>query len=159
MSGMKNAKSYAEEGLEEVSSESSQAEVNVGTTNKEPSGEEGEFQQVGGLEPVAFYYRTSAPKKPTKSAYRIIENGQTITGTYERQFTSGKYGNPTYLIRLDSGELSGLSGTGSLNKAMERLAEGSKVKITYNGMKTIAGGKWEGNDAHTFTVLGNKLRQ
>src|ERR1700678_1680162 len=130
-----NAKSYAEEGLEDVSSETTQATTNI--SNAAAGNDDDEFQQVGGLEPVAFYYRTSAPKKPGKSAFKIIEKGQTITGTYERAFTSGKYNNPTYLIRLETGELAGLGGAGSLTKAMERLAEGSKVKITYEGMREI----------------------
>jgi hypothetical protein len=155
------AKSYAEEGLEQVAHEQAQAEANVGSNDNNTNGgkEEEEFQQVGGLEPIAFYYRTSAPKKAPKQPYKVLEKGQTITGTYERSFKTGKFKNATYVIRLEDGSLSGISGTGSLTKAMDKLAEGSRVKITYDGMRPIAGGEWEGTDAHVFTVFGNKLRQ
>jgi hypothetical protein len=148
-------KSFAEQGLEDISNETAAAEQAVAYTEA-PT--EGEFVQVGGLEPVKYFYRTSAPKKPTKSAYKIIEKGQTIEGTYERSFVGGKFKNPTYLVRLPNGDLIGLPGAGSLYKAMSKLAEGSKVKITYNGMEAIKSGEWEGTEAHVFTVLGNKLK-
>lgn len=151
-------KSYAEEGLEGVQEVAAEAEA-MAAISTEPSQDDGEFQQVGGLEPVAFFYRTSAPKKPTKSPFKILEKGQTIEGVYERSFTTGKYKNPTYLIRVAStGELVGLPGAGSLSNAMDKLVEGSKVKITYGGMTTIKGGEWEGNEAHNYTVFGNKLK-
>lgn len=152
-----NRKSYAEEGLEDIQSESAAAEGAVGYT--EASGdEEGEFVQVGGLEPIKFFYRMNAPKKPSKHAYKILEKGATVTGTYERTFNNGKYKNNTFVIRNNEGELVGLPGTGSLTRSMDKLAIGSKVKITYNGVETIKSGEWAGNDAHAFTVLGNKLK-
>lgn len=157
MSKANTRKSYAEEGLEGVQAEASAAEallpIDTGGGN-----DEGELQQIGGLEPVTFYYRTSAPKKPTKSSYRVISKGDTINGQYIKSFISGKYKNTTYLVRQESGELVGLPNAGSLNKAMAKLAEGSKVKITYNGMEAIKGGEWAGSDAHSFTVFGNKLK-
>jgi len=156
MSKTTNKKSYAEEGLEEVINESTAAEAALNATATNDDDNDGNFVQVSGLEPVAYFYRTSAPKKPTKSAYKILEKGQTIQGTYERSFISGKFKNATYLIRLADGTLVGLPSAGSLTKAMARLAEGSKVKITYDGMQTIKGGEWEGQDAHVFTVFGNK---
>lgn len=152
----KTIKSYAEQGLEDVTNEAQTAEASLAYTA--PGTEDGDFVQVGGLEPVKYFYRTSAPKKPTKSPFKVIEKGETITGTYERSFNSGKFKNATYLVRLENGDLVGLPGAGSLTKAMGKLAEGSKVKITYNGMQAIKGGEWEGTDAHIFTVLGNKLR-
>lgn len=151
-----NTRSYAEEGLEEVSNENAAAEAALVSTD---TSIDGEFVQVGGLEPVKYFYRTSAPKKPTKSPFKIIEKGQTITGKYERSFISGKFKNATYLVRLDNGDLIGLPGAGSLSKAMAKLAEGSKVKVTYQGMEAIKSGEWEGTDAHVFTVFGSKLKQ
>lgn len=148
-------KSYAEQGLEEVANDTAAAEAVV---NASINTDDGEFQQVGGNEPVAFFYRTSAPKKPTKSPYKVIEKGETIIGTYERSFVGGKFGNTTYIVRIANGTLIGLPGAGSLNKAMAKLAEGSKVKVTYDGMKPIKGGQWEGTDAHVFTVFGSKLK-
>lgn len=151
------AKSYAEEGLEDVSSELAQAEANIGEASAAPT-ESDEFVQVGGNEPIAYYLRTSAPKKALKNPYKVIAKGETFTGTYVRSFTGGKFNNTTYLIRNDKGELVGLPSSGSLSKGMSKLAEGSKVKITYNGMQPIKGGQWEGTDAHLFTVFGNKLK-
>lgn len=157
-----NAKSYAEEGLEDIQQYSEEAEGLVavdGTTNGD---DEGELQQIGGVEPVAFFYRTSAPKKATKSPFRVIVKGETIIGRYERSFTGGKFNNTTFLVRLSEGEnagkLIGLPGAGSLTKSMSKLAEGSKVKVTYEGMRPIKNGQWEGTDAHVFTVFGNKLK-
>lgn len=150
-------RSYAEEGLEEIQSDTAAAEAAV-ASNTNNNSDDGELIQVGGLEPVAYFYRTSAPKKPTKSPFKVIEKGEVITGTYERSFTSGKFKNPTYIVRLADGSLIGLPSSGSLQKAMSKLAEGSKVKITYEGMKPIKGGEWEGTDAHVFIVFGNKLK-
>jgi hypothetical protein len=149
-------KSYAEEGLEDVQNEFNAAETALQETNNGTNEEE--FVQVGGLEPVAFYYRTSAPKKPTKSAFKIINKGQTINGTYERAFKGGKFNNTTYLIR-ENGQLVGLPGAAGLSRAMDKLEIGSKVQITYNGMEEIKSGEWAGRDAHTFIVRGNKLKQ
>jgi hypothetical protein len=151
-------RTFAEEGLEEVQQEAANAPTETPTTYNNTSGESDEFVQVGGLEPVAFFYRTNAPKKPTKSPFKVIEKGQTIIGTYERSFISGKFGNPTFLVRLSDKTLVGLPGAGSLTKAMSKLAEGSKVKIVYNGMQPIKSGQWEGSDAHLFTVFGSKLK-
>lgn len=153
-------KSYAEEGLEAVQQETGTAEALINTSSPTGygEGEEGELQQVGGLEPVAFFFRTSAPKKTPKSPFKVLESGQVIEGTFERSFISGKYQNPTYIIRLTDGTLAGLASTGSLKKGMSKLAEGSKVKIVYNGMQVIKSGQWEGSDAHNFIVYGNKLK-
>jgi hypothetical protein len=148
-------KSYAEQGLEDVQSEAAMIEV---PADAAAANDDGEFQQVGGLEPVAYFYRFTAPKKTPKNPFKILEPGQTIVGVYERFFTSGKFENNTYLIRLPSGELVGIPGAGSLAKAMNKLAFGSKVKITYRGMSEIKGGEWAGTNAHNFTVLGNKLK-
>ena len=153
------AKSFAAEGLEAVQNEIAQAEAELQAVAEgvEP---EGELVEVGGLEPVSFFYRYSAPKpgKTPKQAWKILEPNTTIEGVYERSFTTGKYKNPTFLIRTNAGELVGLPGAGTLNKRMEKLAEGSKVRITYTGMKTIEKGEWAGNDSHQFNVLGNKFR-
>ncbi len=151
--------SYAEEGLEAVNADTAQAEAAL-TNTADNSGSDEELQQVGGLEPVAFFYRTSAPKNPgkTKSAYKVLAKGDEITGTYERAFVNGKYKNPTYIIRNTEGQLVGLSGTGSLNRAMDKLEVGSKLKITYGGMSAIKSGEWAGSDAHNFTVFGNKFK-
>jgi hypothetical protein len=150
-------KSYAEQGLEDIKQEATEVEAEMAEVEASSSDDEG-FQQVGGLEPVAFFYRFTAPKKTPKNPFKILEVGQTIQGVYERFFTSGKFENNTYLIRIPSGELIGLPGAGSLQKAMDKLEFGSKVKITYNGMSEIKGGEWAGTNAHNFTVLGNKLK-
>lgn len=154
---MTKNKSYAEAGLEEVSNETEAAEKALGPINSNTASEE-EFVQVGGLEPIKYFYRFSAPKKPSKSPFKILEKGQTIEGTYERQFITGKYENATYVVRLQNGDLVGLPGTGSFTKSMDKLAEGSKVKITYKGLEAIKSGQWAGSEAHAFIVLGNKLK-
>jgi hypothetical protein len=151
-------KTYAEEGLEEVTNEAAAAEAAIGAATAYSSSDGEEFVQVGGSEPVKFFYRFQAPKKPTNSPYQILEKDTTLTGIYERSFAAGKYENLTYVIRLDNGDLVGIPGTGSLTKAMDKLATGSKVKITYKGMESIKGGQWAGSEAHSFIVLGNKLK-
>lgn len=154
-----NTKSFAEQGLEEVQAGAAEAEQFVDASDASgDNNSEDDFQQVGGLEPVAFYYRTSAPKKGNKSPFKIIEAGQTITGTYEKSFTGGKFDNTTFLIRTEAGELAGLPSCSSITRAFDKLVQGSKVKVTYNGMQTIKGGQWEGQDAHDYTVFGNKLK-
>lgn len=150
-------KSYAEQGLEAVQAETAAAEALVPVSTDTVDGED-DFKQVGGVEPVAYFYRFTAPKKETKNPFKILEKGQTVIGVYERAFTSGKFENQTYLIRLPTGELVGFPGTGSLSRAMDKLQEGSKVKITYEGMGEIKSGQWAGSNAHNFTVLGNKLK-
>lgn len=156
MSKTGTKQTFAEQGLEDIQADASAAEafVNVASSNDD----DGEFQQVGGLEPVAYFLRMNAPKKPTKSEYKIIAKDETITGTYERSFKGGKFNNTTFLVRLGTGELIGLPSCTAIASAMNKLAVGSKVKITYKGMETIKGGEWEGNDAHAFLVLGNKLK-
>src|SRR6185312_7399150 len=156
-------KSYAEEGLEDIQQYSAEAEENVGSTETAPTNED-EFFQVGGVEPVEFFYRLNAPKKPTTSPWKILEKGKTITGTYERSFVNkaskfNKGGSRiTYLVRGEDGKLFGLPNAGSLDKGMAQLAEGSKVKITYQGMAPMKAGEFAGTDAHTFIVLGNKRK-
>lgn len=155
-------KSFAEEGLEANQAEMSRVEeyivIQKGATTQ--GEDEGEYQQVGGLEPAAFFYRFNAPKKQPKQPFKILEKGQTITGTYVRTFIGGKFSNATHYLRLgDTGELVGLPGSGRLNKALGKVVEGSKVKIIYNGMETIAKGDWEGQDAHTFVVFAKQLKQ
>ena len=147
-------KSYAEAGLEDVQAEA----ANIPVDATEPVEQEEDFQQVGGLEPIAFYYRLSAPKKQPKQPYKILEPGQTITGTYERSFTTGKFNNPTYVIRGEDGQLFALGSTGGLKRAFDKLAEGSKVKVTYQGMGTIKNGQWAGNESHNFIVFGSRLK-
>lgn len=159
MSKTNTKKSFAEEGLEAVQEVTTEAEANVAVTADNTS-DDGELQQVGGLEPVAYFYRFSAPKpgKAPKQPFKILEKGTTIEGRYERSFVSGKFKNPTYLIRLTTGELVGVPSSGRFNKSFSKIAEGSKVKITYNGMGTIKQGEWEGSDAHDFTVFASKLK-
>lgn len=158
MSKNKNT-SYAEEGLEAVNADAAAAEAAIAPAQADAAAEDnGELQQVNGLEPIAFYYRTSAPKKPTKAPFKILEKGSTIEGVYEKAFVSGKFKNPTYIIRNTEGVRVGISGAGSLRRAMDKLAEGSKVKITYGGMSTIKNGEWAGSDAHNFLVFGSKFK-
>lgn len=152
-----NTKTFAEAGLEEVNELAAAAEADLKVVDT-TTDDEDEFQQVGGLEPVAAFFRLNAPKKQPKHPYKIFEKGQTITGTYERSFEAGKFKNKTYLVRFDDGKLYGMPSCTAITRAFEKLQETSKVKVTYVGMETIKGGEWAGNDAHTFIVLGNKLK-
>ena len=157
MNKSNKARSFAEEGLEGVQNENNEAEALVPVSGEAPAESE-DLQQVGGLEPIAFFYRFSAPKKEPKNPYKVFGKGEVVTGRYERSFVSGKFNNPTYIIRLADNSLVGLPGTGSLKRSMDKLAEGSKVQITYQGMGTIKGGQWAGSDAHNFIVFGSKLK-
>jgi hypothetical protein len=166
------AKSFAEEGLEETQKEAAEVEAtmtNLTALSTDTVEEEDELVQIGGLEPIALFFRTKAPKKATTAPFKVLEKGDTISGTYERSFIAGKFNNPTHLIRMAkdaapvagtevAGKLVGIAGTGSLNRAIDKLLAGSKVKIVYEGMSTIKNGKWEGQDAHNFTAFGNKLK-
>ena len=148
------AKSYAEEGLEAVTEETATAEANVATNDSD------ELVEVGGLEPVAYFLRFNPPKGKVKSPFKIIAKGDIIEGTYERSFvTKGKYGEKTtYLVRIANGTLIGLPTAGKLDKGMQKLAEGSRLKIHYDGMAEIKNGQWAGSDSHVFRVFGNKRR-
>lgn len=150
------AKSYAEEGLEAVTEDTAAAEANVSSNAIET----GEMVEIGGLEPLAYFYRFNAPKNGSKSPFKIIEKGTVIEGTYERSFiTKGKYGEKTtYVVKLNDGKLVGLPSAGKLEKQFAKLAEGSKVKVIYDGMDVIKGGQWAGSDSHVFRTFGNKLK-
>lgn len=148
---------YAEAGLEDIKQEAAEVEAGMVETSG-GSDSEDDLQQVGGLEPVDLFYRMKPPKTAPKNPFKVFEKGETITGVYERSFISGKYKRSTYIIRLVDGRLIGLPGTGSLARGMDKLAEGSKVKIIYQGVGTIKGGEWAGNDAYNFVVYGNKLK-
>lgn len=177
------AKSFAEEGLEETQKEAAEVEATMqnltDTAADVDSDDDGEMVQLGGLEPIVLFFHTKAPKNTPKVPFKILEKGSTITGTYERSFIAGKYKNPTYVIRMSkdaapvagvevAGKLVGIGGTGNhdprkgrltgLNGQIAKLQEGSKIKITYEGMSTMKGGEWAGNDAHNFTAFGNKLK-
>lgn len=156
------APSFAEEGLEDIQSFAEEAEQYVPIDSNADTGSEDEFVQVGGNEPISFFFRFTAPKKPTKSEFKILEKGTTLEGVYERSFTGGKFNNTTYIVRLSSGEhtgkLVGLPSAGQLSKAMAKVAEGSDVRITYTGVSEIKNGKWAGSDSHTFVTLARKRK-
>lgn len=154
------ARSFAEEGLEAVNEEAPAAEAALPASGT-PVGadEEEELVQVGGLEPVEFFYRFNAPKKTPKNPYKVLTTGETIEGTFVRTFVSGKFKNGTHLIRLkETGKLVGFPGSGSIDKAMSKVAEGARIKIRYDGMSEIKQGQWKGSNAHNATVLASKLK-
>ena len=160
VTSINKGKSFAEEGLEDVLAEASQAEASIPAGEQAAQGAddgEGELQQVSGREPIALYYRTSVPKKAPKTPYKVLAKGDTLLGRYEKKFVNEKYGQTTYIIRTENG-LVGINAPSSLKRGMEKLAEGSKVKIIYEGMGTMKSGAFAGRDAHNFTVFGNKFK-
>src|ERR1700731_5031884 len=104
------AKTYAEAGLEETNQYSAEAEASIAPANGNTNQEQGEFVQVAGTEPVAYYFRHTAPKKTPKNPFKILEKGQTLQGVYVRSYSTGKFNNPTHLVRLSTGELVGVPG-------------------------------------------------
>lgn len=57
-----------------------------------------------------------------------------------------------YKILADDGTLTIVNGGGNLGWQMKEIEAGNAVRITYNGMKTIAKGKMAGKDSHDFKV-------
>ena|ERR1700677_1078293 len=134
---MSKVKSYAEEGLESI-----QANATA------------DWKKVGGsgeLEPIALYYRTSAPKKPGSTAIKVLSKGDTIIGTYEGSFTAenSKYKTPTHKVRVD-GKLHAFGGSTLLNNGFKEATIGKGVKIVYGG---TAPNKRGGNDTQLFSVF------
>lgn len=157
MSTNKANKSFAEEGLEDLTSDANELLSQVPPSSNLIE-DEGELQQVGGLEPVSLFYRLTPPKTPPKSPTQVISKGFELKGVYERSFISGKMKKPTFLIRNGEGKLVGIGGAGSLEKSLLKVAEGSRVHIIYDGTEIIKGGDWAGNSAHAFRVFAAKLK-
>jgi hypothetical protein len=160
------AKSFAEEGLEQITEDTAQAESMVPVNAAPVAEDDGELVQIGGLEPVAYFCQFKPPKpgKTPKQPIRVLVKGDVIEGRLERSFITGKFKNPTYLIRLTTGELVGFPSVGgkdsprSFRSLMDKVAEGSKVKIIYEGMSPMKSGQYEGNDAHNITLFASKLK-
>ena len=153
------ARSYAEEGLEDIQNVLPQAEELVQVSGGLEAEEE--MQVVGGLEPITAFYQLKTPTKPGKTPVVIFEKGKTLKGTYERKLEreartrdGRKFTSTTYLIRHDSdGKLYGYSGPG-LRRGLEALDFGSKVHTTYLGSQE---GR-DGNFYENFLILGNKKK-
>lgn len=167
-------KTFAEEGLEEIQENSNEAETNL--TDVIAQVGEGEWEDLSALEPVAFYYRTTTPRKVTSSSkpFKILESGQSFTGVYTHKHVGGKYNSPTYFIRLTEGDnvgkLVGISGyykggdptkpSGSLAKQMEKREAGTvEVNVLFSGMREMKGGDFEGTEAATFIVRSRPLKK
>jgi hypothetical protein len=133
------AKSFAEEGLEEIMNE------NVETTP--PSAniqDEGEWEQVGGLEPIMAYYQ-DRPYTGANKDRNIVQffKGLSVTGTLENtierkmQTKEGRsFSAFSYLVRSeDTGKLVSLSSF-SLDKVIKDLKQGDRAAITCTGYNT-----------------------
>lgn len=161
-----NAKrSFAEEGLEQVSEEAPTIEATLpqsSAASATPDEEDGEMVQVGGLEQIAAYYQLRTPTKQGKTPVLIFEKGKTLKGVFERVISRDqkakngqKFKSYTYLVRMD-GKLYGFSAPG-LKRGFEKLEPGPKsdVAVTYIGSSPAKDG---GNDYENFTIFGRKLK-
>lgn len=152
-------RSFAQEGLDGVNEELEQAEATVeANAFTEPD----EWQEVSEFDPLDFFYRFNPPKpgKPApKQPYQILSPGTVIKGTYERSFTAGKHNNPTHIVLTAEGKRVGIPGATRFNTRMAKVTEGTPIKITYGGMKTIAKGAHKGTDAHEFLVQTPKVQK
>lgn len=162
------AKSFAEEGLEDIQQYSEEAETNIDTALGAAPEEEGEMQVVSGVEPIAAYYQLKTPTKPGKSVVKIYEKGVTLKGTYARTLErevshkGRKFTSYTFLVRLDDGKIYGLTGGGlggyrkdGTPRGFMALENGSKVHVTYTGQTEGKDGEMYDN----FIVLGNKVKK
>jgi hypothetical protein len=75
--------------------------------------------------------------------------GAVFEGSLVKVLT-GEYG-PTYILETEDGQI-GIPGKTRLNILMEKVAPGSLVRITYDGLKKNTSGKFKGKDAHNFSV-------
>lgn len=148
---MSKNKSYAEAGLESIQAVSGKAQMALVGGGDSNWIEATSSSNEGGLEPISYYFRTSAPKKPGKSKYQVLSKGDIVVGTYEGSFTSenNRFKTPTHKIRLTDGTLTAIGGTTLLNKGFAQATIGKGVKITYNGSKASK----NGNDVQLFSVF------
>lgn len=158
-------KTFAEEGLEEIQSEATAIEANlpeVTVVEEDEFADESTLSQVGENFPVEVFYHFKTPKKAPKSAFYVMQAGDVVVGKYLRSFISGKFKNPTFVIKLkDTGMIIGYPSAGKLESKnsftsrMSRVVEGATVKIIYKGMSEIKGGEWKGNEAHNIILFAS----
>lgn len=110
------------------------------------------------LEPITTYYQLTAPRTGAPDTAARLEEGQTINGVYEGNFTTKKFGTKMYKVRTDSGKLVAITGSAQLNMLMAKVADGAEVSITYNGKEVIKKGRYEGKEAHGFSVAASELK-
>jgi hypothetical protein len=86
------------------------------------------------------------------TAGKKLLQGDTVTGEFIGTEES-KFGGINYRLRTSSG-VKVLNGSGSLKTQIETVAPkvGDILRVTYDGSKKIADGKWKGKDCHQYTV-------
>lgn len=105
-----------------------------------------------------FNVRTRVNGTTVYRAWKEWEEGEYVIGTFEGTKIDN-YDKTNYRIKvLESNfgakvdAVMGLNSCGGLDKAMEDMATGTIIQVTYTGMTTIAKGKFEGKAAHGVEV-------
>lgn len=113
----------------------------------------------GGNLSITTFYRTTAPRDGVlKPGSAMLTEGQQIEGTYKGSFTTKNYGTKIHKIQTDANTAVGLPGSGQLNAALEKVEEGAKVVIQYNGKSPMKTGKFAGTEAHNYSVMASRLK-
>lgn len=100
---------------------------------------------------VAFFYNFTPPKK---EGNKQLVSGDVIEGTYLGSPISKAYNNPFHKIETTEGIIA-LPSASDLNRKIAKLQPGTKVKVVYNGMEKMTGGKNPGKKTHVFKVFSN----
>jgi hypothetical protein len=155
-------KTFAEQGLADVASETAFNEDEY--VAKAVEGDEFDnLEQVSTLEPIELYFRVKprhAGSKSDTSKDFILTRGDSIKGVFEGSFQSGEYSGYTFKIRLPNGKLGAIGSSQNpkniFTADMLSVAEGSKVKITFQGMAVLKKGPGRGKEIPNFNVQAEK---
>ena len=160
-----NAKSFAEEGLEEVLQEAEAVEASlpdVAAPIQSIEEQDAGLEMASGVEPIVGYYQLKTPTKPGKKPVKIFQAGEVLKGSFirtlERQAKTKdgrrSFTSYTYLVRLDTdGKVWGL-GCAGLKRGFDKIENG-RVHIRYDGLSKP---NKEGQVYENFTILG-KLKK
>ena len=117
--------------------------------------------------PAKRVFRSKKKLSGSRCVYRAWKTwsvGDLIIGTY-RGSKIDNYDKPNWIIDVIDAQFSkkkegeklvgqtiGLNSAGGLDKAMEKVEEGTVIQVMYNGTSTIEKGKYAGKDAHNIEV-------
>jgi hypothetical protein len=74
-----------------------------------------------------------------------------IDAKFVERVDGGKYG-PSWKFEGDSPGKFKVISSKNLNSRLEKVAPGAKVRITFEGTKTVMSGQWKGSQTYVFKV-------
>lgn len=98
-----------------------------------------EYKEVGGSK--ATYVKPNAMKI-----------GQSVEGIYAGSYTD-QYEKQNFRLTQSDGTTTIINGTALLASKFADIAEGTPVKVVYEGKSKLTKGKYAGKEAHAFKVL------